>query len=124
MRFEFRFPNRRKSTLHVIGRKNRFGKAVGLQNAFVHQPVARTYASLSTSYIDRDSTTRLPRCRVEADGPPFDLETAVDGVKKRAQSKLNGALGRVEFDLDGTGRKRRILGCNRLMKEADQQNRQ
>jgi hypothetical protein len=43
------------------------------------------------------------------------------GVKQRTQSKSNGGLGRVDFDLDCAGRENRTLSRSGAEREADQQ---
>src|ERR1700730_7870838 len=106
--FQLRIAFHGQSTQQVVRGKNRVRKAVGLQYAFVHLPVTRTVSSFARFYIDRDLTACYSRGRVETHGPAFDLETSMHGMKQRPQSKSNGGLGGVDFDLDRAGRENRI----------------
>jgi len=119
--FDFRSTVRSNSALYLSKGKDRIRKTVRLQNRFVHLPVTSGISSLSASHVDRNLTARLPRIRIEADASAFDPETPVHSVQESAQCKLNGATGRIEFDLDRAARKSLIFYRYRTSTDEEEQ---
>src|ERR1700733_6194256 len=120
MHFDLRFAARSDSPLDAVRSEGCLRKAIRLQNIFMHLPITLAISGLSAAHIDRHLTAGLTGAGVVADASRFGLERPVHRMKNCPQSKPNGALRRIQFDLN-RGRKSRIAGRIRTAAEANQQ---